>query len=94
MNMFSIRVELEGANSADYSALAEDLGHLGIIDVITGDNGGRYKMSPGEYNYVGSKTFDQVYSDAMACAGLIGKPYSVTMAAVTKWQWTGLELLY
>jgi hypothetical protein len=94
MSMYSVRVQLEGASWDDYIDLDQYLSSIGIIDVITGDSGVRYKMSPGEYNYAGSKTFDQIYSDVVACVRLVAKkPFAVTVAQVTQWQWVGLQIL-
>jgi hypothetical protein len=91
MNSYSIRVELHDATWADYVNLAQFLGNNGIVDTILGDDGIRYKMSPGEYNYFGPNTFDKVYTAAVTCAAMTGRKHAVTMAAVTTWRWVGLK---
>jgi hypothetical protein len=88
--MCTIRVELHGATRAEYDNLAQDLSRNGIIDVITSDSGKLYKLSPGEYNYHGPATLDQVWSAAHNCAAFVGKPYAVTAAEVSRWKWIGL----
>lgn len=90
MTTCTIRVELHDANWVDYTNLATYLSNNGITDVIVADDGQRYKMSPGHYNYNGWKTFDQVYNDAVACAIMVGKRYAVTASLTTATKWVGL----
>lgn len=93
MTMCTIRVELHDASWFDYSNLATNLKNCGITDVITANDGERFKMSPGHYNYDGWKSFDQVYNDTVACAMMVGKRHAVTVSHVSENRWIGLPRL-
>jgi hypothetical protein len=89
--MFSIRVELHNANWSDYVKLAESLSRVGITDIITADNGVRYKLPPAEYNYVGNSTLDRVYEAAKTAAASTGRTYAVVANEATRRMWVGLD---
>lgn len=90
MAMFSIRVELHGATGSDYNSLAEHLRQRGIVDVITDDNGLRYKLPPAEYNYVGNATLEQVFASVEGAAKLVGRAYAIIANEAVRRRWTGL----
>ena len=94
MTMCTIRIELHDASWQDYINLATYLSQKGITDVIRAYDGSRYKMSGGHYNYLGQKTFDQVYEDAVWCATMVGKRYGLMVSDVSANKWTGLPAVY
>lgn len=91
MAMFTIRVELHDATWQDYNDLAKRLAQHGIIDVITADNGKRYKLPPAEYNFVGNATVQQVHDAVVAVAGALGRRFGVVINEVTNRSWQGLS---
>lgn len=90
MTMYTIRVLLHGASSADYSNLAEYLRQSSIDDIVVGVDGKRYKMSPGEYSYIGLMNLDQVFEAVARSAILVGKPYAIMANQVVERTWVGL----
>lgn len=88
--MFTIRVELHDATWRDYVDLANDLATKGITDVVTADDGSSYKMSPGEYSYVGVATIDAVYNAAVLSAAKTGRRYAVFVSEAVRRKWIGL----
>jgi len=89
MSLFTIRVELHHANPVDYTTLANSLRSAGITDVITADNGSRWKLPPGEY-CVGSHLSRNALADQVKnIASCTGRRHAVvvTEGAVT---WHGL----
>lgn len=93
MTICTIRIELHDASWQDYINLATYLAQRGITDTITADDGQRYKMSGGHYNYVGLNSFKQVYDDAVWCVSMVGKRYGLTVSEATTIRWQGLPLV-
>jgi hypothetical protein len=89
MSMFTVRVELHSATWQDYTNLAKDLAVKGITDVITADDGKRYKMPPAEYNYVGNESIDAVYNAAVASAVGTGRNHAVLVSEAVRRKWMG-----
>ena len=90
MARFTIRVELHAATSADYSQLHERLARIGITDIIADDAGNRYKMPPGEYNYEGAATLEQVLASAQNSASQSNRKWAVFVTEALKRSWDGL----
>jgi len=93
MASFTIRVELHDANWQHYVDMAMDLTSKGITDVITADNGTRYRMSPAEYNYEGNATIDAVLEAVKESAAKTGKHHAVFVSEATRRKWIGLQPL-
>jgi hypothetical protein len=93
MTMFIIRVELHEATRQNYIDLANDLATKGITDVITGDNGNSYKMSPGEYNYIGDANIDAVLGAVQTSAAKTGRGYAVFVTQASQTKWLGLPIV-
>lgn len=91
MSSFTIRVELHDANWQHYVDMAKDLAAKGITDIITADNGTSYKMSPAEYDYVGSASIDDVLNVVVASAAKTGKRHAVLVTEATRRKWIGLQ---
>lgn len=93
MAYFTIRVELHGASAADYTLLHEQMGAMGFTDIIVGDNGIRYKMSPGEYNFEGTATIQQVIAAAETAASRTNRKWAVFVSEAVKRMWEGLHII-
>lgn len=92
MTLFTIRVELHAAIGADYTRLHEKLAQVGITDIITDDSGVRYKMPPGEYNYQGTATVNEVRAAVENAAKQTNRRWAVIVTEVARRTWNGLPL--
>jgi hypothetical protein len=92
MAQYIIRVELHDALWQHYVDMAKDLATKGITDVIAASDGNSYKMSPAEYNYVGSENIDAVFEAVRASATKTGKRNAVFVTEATRTKWIGLEV--
>jgi hypothetical protein len=87
----TIRVELHDANWQHYTDLANDLARKGITDLIAAVNGVTYKMSPGEYNYEGNASIDDVVNAVVESANKTGKANAVFVTEAVTRKWIGLQ---
>jgi hypothetical protein len=71
--------------------MAADLAQMGVTDVITADNGTKYKMSPAEYNYQGAASIDEVLNAVVGAAGRTGKRHAVFVTESVQRKWRGLQ---
>lgn len=91
MAMFTIRIELHGAQLSHYLALAKALLSIGITDVVTDDaTGTSYKMSPGEYSFVGNASLDTVFQACVGAANSTGVRNAVFVSECASRKWQGL----
>ncbi|MCW0399675.1 hypothetical protein NB688_002756 [Xanthomonas sacchari] len=90
MARYTIRIELHGATWDDYVEMYKYLAAQGITDIITSDDGTRYKMPPAEYNYEGGATRDQVLASAKACAAKVVHSYAVLVTEAIARSWHSL----
>lgn len=90
MARFTIRVELHAATGADYTQLHERLARIGVTDIIADDAGNRYKMPPGEYNYEGTATIEQVLAAAQNSVSQSNRKWAVFVTEATNRRWDGL----
>ena len=91
MANFTIRVVLhDNATWDDYTRLASALAARNITDVITADNGARYKMPPAEYQCHGNLTAVDVRGIVESAAGTIGKPFGVLVTEGNTRAWSRL----
>ena len=94
MAIFTIRVELHNAQLSHYLALAKSLQASGIVDVVKDDTSGvLYKMSPGEYSYVGNATLDTVFNACTAAANATGLKNAVFVSECSARKWIGLPVV-
>lgn len=91
MARFTVRVELHDAEWRHYETLYENMANQGFSDVITTDQGGKVKMPPGEYNYIGEVAKDEVLAKAERAATGTGKKYSVLVTQSAGRIWKNLE---
>lgn len=91
MTTFNTRVELHDANWQDYVNLAQNLAAIGVYDVITGDNGTSYKMSPAEYTCDSNLTIDAVLNGISGQAAKTGRRYAVFVSEAVRSKWVGLQ---
>lgn len=92
MARFTIRVVLhDNASRDDYEKLATALANRNITDVITADNGIRYKMPPAEYQCHGDLTATQVRDICVEAAKTTGKRHAVLVTESNSRSWIGLD---
>lgn len=92
MARFTVRVELHDGTWEDYVRLYEEMDIRSFTDTIKTDNGGAVKMPPGEYNYEGPSSKEQVLELAKAAASQVVHSYGVlvTESNGTR-KWHGLK---
>ncbi len=93
MSAFVVRVVLHDATWDEYEKLYEKLGKQGFTDIITADNGAKYKMPPAEYYFVGNKTRSEVLALAKASAAAVKASYEVMVTESVGVTWHGLKQL-
>lgn len=92
MARFTIRVVLHGnATWDDYEQLSSALAEKHITDVITNDDGVKYKMPPAEYQCHGELTAAQVRDICVTAATTTGKPHAVLVTQSAGRAWIGLK---
>lgn len=90
MARYTIRIMLNDATLDEYEAMYEYLAAQGITDIITSDDGTRYKMPPAEYTYEGNATRAQVLDMAKASAAKVVRSYAVLVTESAGRTWHGL----
>lgn len=90
MARFTIRIELHEATWDDYVAMYDHLAGYGITDILTSDDGVKYKMPPAEYNYEGNSTRSEVLESAKKCAAKVVKSYAILVTESAGRTWNGL----
>lgn len=95
MPRFTIRVELHQATAKQYTDLYQQLAKVGIVDTIMDSKGVKYRLPPGEYNYEGSGTAQDISVKAQTCAGYVVSKYAVfvTESGGSGRSWNGLEVV-
>lgn len=91
MAQFTIRVELHGAEWDDYEQLASALAQKNITDVLTDDQGVKYKMPPAEYQYQGNCTAAELREICVAAAKTTGKAHAILVTKSAGRAWVGLK---
>lgn len=90
MAMFTIRVELHGAESKHYDLLAELLAPAAISNIVTADDGSRYRLPSGEFDWVGEATKEEVLDAIAAAADHTQLQYSILISQATERIWANL----
>lgn len=94
-HQFTIRVVLhDNATWQDYANLASNMAARGMVDVITADDGRRYRLPPAEYTYTGTATANEVHYSASNAATKTGKRHAVLVTQSSARVWSGLEQLH
>ena len=91
MVRYTIRIELHNATLAQYTDLYKHMAAEGFPDIIGAGDGTRYKMPPGEYNYEGKTTRDQVLVKAKSAAAKVVRSYAVFVTESAGRTWYGLK---
>ncbi len=92
MAKFTIRVVLhDNATWDDYEQLSSALAARNITDVITTEEGVKYKMPPAEYQCHGTLTAADVRDICIAAATTTGKPHAVLVTQSAARAWIGLK---
>lgn len=90
MAMFTIRVELQGAESKHYELLGQLLSPAGISNFIQADDGTRYQLPSGEFDWVGEATKEEVLDAIQAAAEHTELPYAILISQATERIWANL----
>ena len=90
MARFTVRVELHDATWDHYKKLYVTMEHQGMTDVIP-TTSGSIKMPPGEYNYEGTATKEQVLEKAKVAASQVVQSYAVLVTESNGRTWHGLS---
>ncbi len=89
---FTVRVVLhDNATWQDYQNLAANLAVIGVVDVIQGDDGLRYKMPPAEYTCSGLEDGAAVRQAVQGVANRVGKHTSIFVTKSDGRFWSGLD---
>ncbi len=91
MARFTVRVELHNAESENYTLLYEHMVMQGFSDIITTDKGTKFEMPPGEYNFVGNLTKEQILAKAEFAAGETECEYSILVTQSGGRTWANLD---
>ncbi len=91
MARYTIRIELHDATWDDYVKMYKHLSAQGITDIISSDDGTRYKMPPAEYSYDGVATRTQLLDMAKSSAGKVVRSYAVLVTESSGRTWHGLD---
>jgi len=91
MPRYTIRIELHDATWDHYIEMYKHLAAQGITDIITSDDGARYKMPPAEYNYDGLANRNQVLEMSKASAAKVVRSYAVLVTESAGRVWHGLD---
>jgi hypothetical protein len=90
--MFTTRVELHGANEADYFTLHAAMATEGFVRTIRKDGEPAVHLPTAEYSEIGEFTINQVLEKAKRAAATTRKKFGVlvTQSEVAR-AWYGLE---
>ncbi|WP_431288807.1 type V toxin-antitoxin system endoribonuclease antitoxin GhoS [Roseateles chitinivorans] len=91
MARYTVRIELHSATWDHYKKLYEHMARAGFADILTSDDGVKYKMPPGEYNIETSDTREKILASAKACAGRVASKYAVLVTQSAGRSWDGLD---
>jgi len=92
MSQFTIRVELQDAQRADYNTLHAAMAEKGFSRLITSDEGHTYELPWAEYDGCGKLTIMQVLGIAQSAAAATSKRNSVLVTEAKSRAWTGLPI--
>ena len=93
MASYTIRVELHSATAQHYVSLATKLSAIGVIDIITADDGRRFKLPPAEYQTNSNMDVAQVRDRVAGVAATVVPSYAVLVSEAPSRAWVGLQLL-
>jgi Endoribonuclease GhoS len=93
MSIFTIRVELHGANYNDYQTLHAAMQQAGFSRTIKGDNGRVYHLPEAEYTISTVANAESVRTLASGAAQRTGKQFAVLVTTAGEIAWVGLPQL-
>lgn len=88
--MYLVRVELHGANRADYDVLHEAMSRRGFQRTIRSSNGSDYALPTAEYAADTYQSGEEVRSVADAAASQTGRTRGVLVVRYDQSWWAGL----
>ena len=93
MAKFTVRVEILDGTISDHDRLEKIMLEQGFDRSIRSDSGRIYKLPPGEFNYAGEIERQQLREKVQACAGQLGKSYSLLITESKGRSWFNLNKL-
>ena len=91
MALFTIRVELQGAQPQHYTNLLNAFAQVGVGDVLSAENGTKWKLPTGQYAYVGNENMEQVVNAVKSIANSVLATNAVLVTQADSVSWNGLE---
>lgn len=91
MPSFTTRVELHDADSDDYTKLHKEMRKEGFSRTVTGKSDREYQLQPGEYDYYGDDSRQEVLGKAKSAAGEVKGSYSVLVTKSAGRSWYNLN---
>ena len=88
---YTVRIELIDGSPADYETLSRAIGPEGFEHSVASNDGTRFRLPPGEYNYDAKATANDVLEAAKRAAGRTGHPFRVLVTEVAGRIWYNLE---
>jgi hypothetical protein len=89
--MYLVRVELHGANRADYDVLHETMSRRGFQRTIRSNTGADYALPTAEYVADTYQSGEEVRGVADAAASETGRNRAVLVVRYDQSWWTGLQ---
>ena len=89
---YTVRVELLEGSGDDDDALWKALRPEGFERTVPGNDGTRYRLPRGEYNYDAKATANDVMDAAKRAAGKTGKAFRVLVTEVAGRSWHNLDI--
>ncbi|MDN8618333.1 hypothetical protein [Variovorax ginsengisoli] len=91
MASFTIRMVLHKATWDDYTQLATEMAREGFGDIITADDGKRYRMPDAEYTGTAVDRATALNKAAAAATRVVGSRFAVLVTESAGRTWQGLE---
>lgn len=88
MALFTVRIELRGADWDTYERLHKDMGLVGYYRRITGEDGIVYQLPDAEYVANKNLTVQQVHAEVLRIATQHNIDPHVLVSETLNWTWT------
>ncbi len=91
MNRATVRIELHYATENDYETLHQKMRQKGFSRIITTNEKVSYILPRGEYNYVGNKNQEEIFSLAQDAANATKRANAILVTMSVSRRWDGLQ---
>ncbi|TDX14607.1 hypothetical protein EDF88_3924 [Buttiauxella sp. BIGb0552] len=88
MALFTVRIELRGADWETYNRLHESMNTVGYYRRVTGDNGVIFQLPDAEYAAEKNATVQQVHDEVLRIANQHNIDPHVLVSETVRWAWT------